>query len=151
VRVRYVIRTASKPLPSLGGSFQRARPITTVLISGPSHFAVRDAILDTGADDTVFPDGIAPILGLDLSSAESRNIHLAGRGIIPCRYLPAQLRISDYLETYEWTAVIGFVPIRLQYALLGHAGFLQFFDADFRGADLEVTLTPNRTFTGRRI
>jgi hypothetical protein len=33
--------------------------------------------------------------------------------------------------------------------LLGYAGFLQFFDADFRGADREVILTPNRSFPGR--
>lgn len=32
--------------------------------------------------------------------------------------------------------------------LLGHAGFLQFFTAEFRGDTHEVLLTPNDTFPG---
>jgi hypothetical protein len=60
-----------------------------------------------------------------------------------------QLRITDGVqETYEWTAVVGFVAARLHYNLLGHAGFLQYFDATFSGADQEVILTPNRSFPG---
>jgi hypothetical protein len=46
---------------------------------------------------------------------------------------------------------VGFVAVRLRYNLLGHAGFLQFFDADFLGHDREVLLRPNRSFPGRRI
>jgi len=51
----------------------------------------------------------------------------------------------------EWTAVVGFVAIRLNYNLLGHAGFLQYFDTEFRGADRMVVLTLNRSFPGIRI
>jgi hypothetical protein len=36
-------------------------------------------------------------------------------------------------------------------SLLGHAGFLQYFDAEFRGADREVILAPNGSFAGTRI
>ena len=54
-------------------------------------------------------------------------------------------------EAYQWTAVVGFVDgATLPRPLLGHAGFLQFFDAEFRGADLEVLLIPNRSFPGVR-
>jgi hypothetical protein len=74
------------------------------------------------------------------------------RGVVLCRYAPILIRITDtVLETYEWTAVAGFVPIMLRYPLLGYAGVLQFFDAHFQGADQEVILNPNWAFTGRRI
>jgi hypothetical protein len=106
-------------------------------------------VLDTGADDTVFPDWVATTIGVDLS----RDVGLLGRGVVVCSYLPAELRISDGKgETYEWTAVVGFVQQSLlARPLLGYAGFLQYFDADFRGADCEVILTPNRSFPGARI
>jgi hypothetical protein len=86
---------------------------------------------------------LAALLGVDLRQAEGRQLALAGRPqLVRCRYAPVRLRISDgSQETYEWTAVIGFVAVRLHYNLLGHAGFLQYFDAEFRGVDREVVLT----------
>ncbi len=152
MRVRYLVGTATTPQPSLGGSLQRPRPVLFVRITGPTSFAVRDALLDTGADDTVFSERIAAAIGLDLAHVSPRSILLAGRGAVPCRYAPAPLRITDGLsETYEWTAIVGFVSVPLRNPLLGYAGFLQFFDADFRGADREVILTPNWSFPGQRI
>ncbi len=113
---------------------------------------MRDGLLDTGSDDTVFSEQVARNIGIDLSQTVAQPIGLAGRGLIPCRYATVVLRITDgSLETYEWAATVGFVTVPLHIALLGHAGFLQFFDADFLGADREVTLTPNRAFTGKRI
>jgi len=111
----------------------------------------RDCLLDSGSDDTVFAEGIAVALGINLHQAPQLAINLAGRGVVRCRYAPVELLISDGKETYEWTAMVGFVPVLLQTPLIGHASFLQFFDADFRGADHEVILTPKRDFTGRRI
>jgi hypothetical protein len=114
---------------------------------------LRDGVLDTGADDTVFPDWVAATIGLDLEHAEQRDVGLVGRRSVRCSYVPAGLRISDGLrETYQWTAIIGFVasPL-LARPLLGYAGFLQYFDAEFRGADCEAILTPNRSFPGVRI
>ena len=69
---------------------------------------------------------------------------------VSCRYAQVELSITDGLtETYQWSAVVGFVSTKLRYALLGYAGFLQFFNADFRGGDQLVVLAPNQTFTGR--
>lgn len=62
-----------------------------------------------------------------------------------------QLRICDGIETFEWPATVGFVAARLHYALLGQAGFLQFFSADFDGEAHIVTLTPKPSFPGRRL
>ena len=45
----------------------------------------------------------------------------------------------------------GFVDLALRWALLGHAGFLDFFDTELRGSRREVVMTPNRLFPGARI
>ena len=60
------------------------------------------------------------------------------------------LLITDARETYRWSALVGFVPMRLHYQLLGHAGFLEYFEAEFRGRDREVILRANRSFAGTR-
>ena len=117
--------------------------------TGPAGSIYRDSLLDTGSDDTVLQEMIAGLLGIDLSSAPSYIVHLAGRGPVHCRYAKVSLRISDGQEAFAWSAIIGFVPANLHNPLLGFAGFLQFFNADFRGADRQVNLTPNHTFPGQ--
>lgn len=152
MKIRYLQGRSPTQLPSLGGGFLRWLPVTAVRVSGPSHDWLRDGILDTGAEATVFDQWVAAMAGIDLTQAQERQVRLIGRRPVACRFIAVSLRISDGIsEAYEWTATVGFAAIPLRWALLGHAGFLQFFDAEFRGADLEVTLTPNRTFTGRRI
>ena len=152
MRIPYLPGAASVPLPSLGGGRVRYRPLLAVRVTGPVQFMVRDGLLDTGSDDTVFPETIATVLGVDLTRSPQVTITLAGRGAISCRYADVTLLITDGVsETYEWPAVVGFVPLALRHPLLGYAGFLQFFDSNFRGADRGVPLAPNRDFPGRRI
>jgi hypothetical protein len=121
-----------------------------VLFAHHSGSVSRTSVFDTGADDTVVPDWIATAIGFDLTGVEERPIGLAGRTPLRCRYAPLEIQISDGAgETYRWTAIVGFVDAKaLPRPLLGHAGFLQHFDAKFLGADLEVILLPNRSFAG---
>jgi hypothetical protein len=64
-----------------------------------------------------------------LEHAEQRDVGLVGHRSVRCSYAPAELRISDGLrETYQWTAIIGFVASTLlARPLLGYAGFLPYF------------------------
>lgn len=134
--VPYLPVLAKKPIPTLGGRLLRYRPVLAVRLAGPQGTRLRDALLDTGSDDTVFTDNLATLLGVDLRGAEERTIDLIGRPHpLLCRFASVQLQITDGLaETYQWAAVIGFVTAPLRYNLLGHAGFFNFFDADFQGA-----------------
>ena len=150
MRQKYRVGRAPQPVPSLRGARQRPRPIITVGIGGPAHFHQRDCLLDTGADDTIFPEVVANVVGVDLSSAPTLQIHLAGRAPIVCRYAAIELRITDGTETYEWSAIAGFVPILLQFPLLGYAGFYEYFDVTFHGGDRELVIVPGRLFAGRR-
>ena len=120
-------------------------------LTGAVTSQLRDGLLDTGADDTVFSDAVAAALGVDLSRSQQRSISLAGRPQpLLCQYVAVHLRITDGIETLEWPATVGFVAARLHYALLGQAGFLQFFDADFGGDSRVLELETNPTFAGTK-
>jgi hypothetical protein len=152
MRVPYVPSHSPTPLPLSGGGFVLPRPIVSVRITGPSNDYLTDCLLDPGADWTVFERPVASQIGLDLAQAQVRTVQLVGRKPFSCSYAQVLLRITDGIsETYEWPSIVGFVPFALRRPLLGYAGFLQFFDADFHGGDQEVFLTPNRFFPGRRI
>ena len=149
----YTSTTAGTPIPSLGGSSTRWRPLLAVRVIGPKGTQLIDGLADTGSDETVFEEWVAALIGVDLAQAVSRDIGLVGRvNPVRIKYMSVNLRITDgSQEAYEWPAVIGFTPTKLRYPLLGHAGFLQFFDADFRGEDREVVVTPNAKFSGKVI
>src|SRR5260370_11930864 len=150
--IRYTLCPVRSPVPALGGATFMPRSLLAVRITGPAGSRLRDGLLDTGADETVLDPSVAPQIGVDLSRAVEREVNLVGRGRIRCRYAPVQLRITDGIaETYEGDTMVGFAPFPVLRCLLGFAGFLQFFDAGFRGADQEITLLPNALFPGRRI
>jgi hypothetical protein len=150
--VRYTRCPVNSGVPALAGALIVPRPLLAVLITGPSGYRLDDGLLDTGADETILDPSIAPLIGIDLSQADQRDVHLVGRGSIRCRYAPVKLRITDgAVETYEWDTIVGFAPFPLHRSFLGFGGFLQFFDANFRGAAEEVVLFPNAAFAGRII
>jgi hypothetical protein len=66
-------------------------------------------------------------------------------------YAEAILRVADGSEACEWTAVVGFIAAPLRWAILGHAGCLEFFDTQLLGHRREAQLTPNDSFTRRSI
>jgi hypothetical protein len=124
--------------------------VYAVRIAGPTHARLIDGLFDTGSDDTVFEESVALSIGIDLDQATERQIGLVGRTQpVRCRYAQVELCLTDGIsETYVWSAVVGFVATKLRYALLGYAGFLQFFDVEFRGGHREVMLRPNTSYPG---
>jgi hypothetical protein len=88
-------------------------------------------------------------LGIDLSRAPIGQSLQAGGLPLTYRYAPVRLHLSDGQETCQWNAIVGFldVPGKMR-ATLGHAGFLQFFDAVLYGDRHEIVLTPNAAFSG---
>jgi len=139
------------PIPSLGGAMARYRPIVPVGVFGPFGLRFIDGCVDCGSDDTIFPLSLARKLRLDLTGAPQGESHPVGGAIVPYVYAAVTLRVSDGVETCEWQATVGFVDLPLRWALLGHAGFLDFFDTDLRGARREVFMTPNSSFSGTHL
>lgn len=58
------------------------------------------------------------------------------------------MRIASATEHRAWTAWVGFTSTPVRRALLGFAGFLQFFDATFYGHREEVELAVNGLYPG---
>jgi hypothetical protein len=110
---------------------------------------IYDGCLDCASDDTIFPLSLARKIGIDLKGAPQGEAHPVGGLSIPYAYAIVTLCLSDGLETCEWQATVGFVDLPLRWALFGHAGFLDFFDTELRGAGRNVTIAPNSSFSGR--
>ena len=152
MRFPYCPMPSRRPLYSLGNAVTHYLPILPVWAARRQTALARDGLLDSGSTDTVFPLRVAQLLGIDLSAATEGQSTQVGGTPLTYRYAPVDLRISDGRETCHWIAIVGFldVPGRKR-AILGHAGFLQFFDATLLGADQELTLTPNRSFPGQHV
>src|SRR5207244_3260499 len=120
-----------------------------VQLIGPTGSRLLGANLDSGSDDTLFPLHLAAHLGLDLTSAAEGEARSVGGPAIHYVYAPVTLRVADGSDACEWTAIVGFVDAPLRWAILGHAGFLEFFDVQLLGERREALLTPSASFTGR--
>ncbi len=135
-------------VPSLGGARVRYRPIVPVRIFGPLGSRLVDGCLDSGSDDTIFPLSLATKLGIDLRGASQGMAQPVGGLKIPYTYAAVKLRIGDAAEVCEWQSMIGFLDRPMRWALLGHAGFLEYFDTELRGERRESRLTANTRFPG---
>ena len=136
-----------RPVVSLQGRTVRPRPIIPFDVINPKTGVSRSyrGLLDTGADDTVFHIDDADLLGIDLTHAPTGTAQGATGQTVTVRYAEVLLQLTnDDGETLEWRATVAFAPKRGTHPLLGFAGFLQFFNANFSGEFEEVTLTPNR-------
>jgi hypothetical protein len=135
-------------VPSLGGASLRYRPIVPIRAFGPLGSRLIDGCVDCGSDDTIFPLSVARKLAIDLQGAPQGQAHPIDGTVVAYHYATIMLRLSDGLESFEWSATVGFVDLPMRWALLGHAGFLDFFDAKLRGQQREISLIPNSAFPG---
>ncbi|MBX9579577.1 MAG: retroviral-like aspartic protease family protein [Gemmataceae bacterium] len=139
----YQVFRGPGPVWTLRGRPGRPRPVFTVTVIGPAGDWAGPALLDTGADDTIFREDVAARVGLDLSAAPTGAASGVGAVGFPIRYAEVRLRLTDGNEFREWPARVGFTAAPLKRALLGHAGFLQFFTATFDGHRERVELAAN--------
>jgi hypothetical protein len=148
LRKRYKLFNSSSPVLSLGGRWVRPRPLFAVTLIGPVGTYLNAGLLDTGSDETIFPDFAAVRAGIDLSNAPTEFIVGLGRVGVRLRFAEVTLRIAGINELREWKAWVGFTANPLTRPVLGFAGFLQFFTAQFYGDREEVELTVNGLYPG---
>lgn len=130
MRFPYLPLPTRQPVPSLGGAQVRYRPVLAVRLFGPLGSRPYDGCIDTASDDTIFPRSLAQALGIDLTKAPQGEARPVSGLVIPYFYARVTLRVTDGFEECEWQATVGFADLPLRWALLGHAGFLEFFDTD---------------------
>src|SRR5437016_4748866 len=146
MRFPYLPLPTQHPIVSLGGTQVRYCPIVAVRLFGPHGSRLFDGCLDCASDDTIFPRFLARSLGIDLTGAPRGEARPGGSVAVPYYYAPVTLRVTEGREQCEWRAIVGFADLSLRWALLGHAGFLDFFDVELRGAKREAVLAPNMSF-----
>jgi hypothetical protein len=136
--------------PSLpAGTLARSRPLIPVTILGRPGL-LRDfgrAVVDPAADDCVFPLDTAQRIGIRLRPDTGHRVRWRGQ-LHPLRFGDVELLLTDDGSLWRWPAVVGFSPAPIRYPILGQAGFLQFIDAKFLGADRQVELETNREYPG---
>ena len=148
MRFKYQLIKRPQPSISLNGRTEQPRPIVPVTLVGPYQSRLRTAQVDSGSDETFFHDSLAAVIGIDLTNAPVQSFKGQGGGQMTARFARVVLRMSDGVESREWPAWVGFVSTGLRRSVLGFGGFLQFFDATFRGADEAVELAVNRLYPG---
>jgi hypothetical protein len=147
----YIALPTRRPVYLLGGALVRHRPLVALEVRGPSGTRSLTATLDCGADDSLVPAYLAPHLGIDLTRAPEGQSGTVGGPSVPYHYATVRLRLSDGYEECEWDAIVGFVTAPMRWAILGHAGALQFFDLQLLGSRREALIAPNATLPGRHV
>ena len=125
------------------------RPEVAIEVIGPRRTETIQALVDTGSDETVFPVSLARAIEVQLEGASAGLASaVSGHAI---ELLPGRidLLISDGRQTYRWPTMVAFLDFEQsedEVALLGYAGFLEFFRATFDSHERELELTPNERF-----
>lgn len=128
----------------------RSRPIIPlVLESGAGDRTLVDALVDSGADITLFSEAIADTLGLDLSHVPELPIRspLGHAGTYRAVELTFELRRQP--DVLRWSGLVGFVPSRLQYGLLGTRGFFEFFALHYDSPQGFLEIVPSTRPSGQ--
>jgi Aspartyl protease len=130
------------PLPGETGLQVIHEPIVLVRFIGPKRSYLIRGLLDTGASMTLVPRSYMTKLGID--PGERAKLGTAA-GHLNVSLGTLDIEIQSGRTVYSWTARVGFSPRADNLALLGHAGFLDYFTAIFNGSSRQVTLRPNGT------
>lgn len=130
------------------------RPEIPLRVIGKTGEAFLLGLLDTGADEVLLGRSVADAIGADLDHSARWSIRGFAGQRADAVLGRVEVEVSDGIETHRWPLAVGFVeyddPALEQVAILGHTGFLQYFNAEFRGADREVVLTANDALRSRQ-
>jgi hypothetical protein len=122
-----------------------SRPEISLVIRGPLGERLLTGLVDTGSDYTVLPASVAAAFGISLR--EEPGISAKSFGGLELHLLvgDVQLTIEQGGESVSWPESVCFFDFgkNRQTAVLGHAGFLDYFTATFDGLNSMLTLIPN--------
>lgn len=123
------------------------RPVIPVRVHGAAGTQVILGLVDTGADVTILPAFVLPLIGAEDIYAPEAHFRGLGNQTVTVRYRRVELSLDDADGPCRWHADIGFLDGR-DVAILGHAGFLEHFQATFDSARHRLTLGPNSDYPG---
>jgi hypothetical protein len=132
-------RYAIEPSPGAPTISVISRPIIPVRFSGPAGSLNCYALLDTGADESYITQSIAKKLGVLPLSKVTSTVQSAS-GQISIVYGEVLVEVADGDERFSRRIAVGITSETWSEAILGHIGFLEYFDATFSYVDQTVTL-----------
>lgn len=141
------------PSPTAVGATDLYRPEVPVRIIGKSGDAFLLGLLDTGADEVLLGRSVAETIGAELDEKVRWSVGGFAGQRAEAVLGTIEVELTDGVATLRWSLKVGFVeyhdPVLEQVVILGHTGFLEYFNAEFRGQDREVVLTTNDRFPSR--
>ena len=127
------------PTPATPDATKIYRPVIPVRFSSRTASAIIWSLLDTGADESYITEEMAEFLGVEPIAEATYGVESAG-GELTARYGVCDVEVRYGGEIFARRVIIGIVPETWSEAILGHASFLEFFDATFSHADKAVEL-----------
>jgi hypothetical protein len=137
------VRYKAEPTPTIPSGEIR-RPMIPVRLIGLKAAIEVFGLLDTGADSVFVSASLAKVLGVEMRG-EAETAFGAGSHALDVWPGSVEVEIAQDGETYRWPVEVGFIsgeddpPI----AYLGHAGFLEHFNAFFDTEQWLIELHPH--------
>jgi hypothetical protein len=122
------------------------RPEVQVTLIGLKARETIQALVDTGSDETVFPMSLADAIGVKLNRSLIGQASAVGGHAVQLVPGEVTIEITQDEVTHRWTTAVTFLDVGSpedEVALLGYAGFLEYFRATFDSEHQELELTPN--------
>jgi hypothetical protein len=136
------------PLPGETGPQLIYEPIILVKFVGPHTSYLIRGLIDTGASMTLLPRDYMSRLGIPLGE---RILLGTAASALRVTLGDVDLEVRSRRSCIRWSARVGFVPRVDNVALLGHAGFLEYFRVVLDGPRKQVSLTATGMFPPPRI
>lgn len=127
------------------------RPEVTVRLRGPRGELVISALVDTGADETVLPRSLAGLLGVEPDAEQGGFAQGVTGQLMSLAPAIIDIELLGSKESYRWTTLVSFADFPTsddECVILGHAGALELFIAEFDGERRAGELRPNSSFRG---
>lgn len=122
------------------------RPEVVVEVIGAIGISTIQALVDTGSDETIFPVSVAEAIGVRLDRSAVSQASAVGGHVVQLTPGSVTLRLAMSDAAYQWAATVNFLKVSDpgdEVALLGYAGFLEYFRATFDSETYELELTPH--------
>ncbi|MBS0262692.1 MAG: hypothetical protein JSS02_12130 [Planctomycetes bacterium] len=120
------------------------RPEIPIRVYGPKGHIDVMGLVDTGADNSIFPLAVARNLGIETVMGTGPGATAFGGQQIPLSSAEVVIAVSDQDgSAIRWRAHTHFADdLAESTVILGHEGFLDFFNATFCGDDAALDLAP---------